>query len=262
MSPSAGVIFYIRVLALALGLVAAVRIYRLDFHRKYKFFFIFLSFQAAQSLALLACNFYRAPKRAYGQVWFVTEPVIWVLYILVVLELYSVALINFKGLQTAGRWMLWGALPLAVAISAATMVPTWRSPTERFPLVFYFLLIERGIMFSLVVFILLTLLFLSWYPVPLNRNIIVHCFLCTFLLLSGSMGFLVRNVAGDTVMGGVNIALASVTTLCWLGWLILLSPAGEAGKVTLRRVFDPEDEKRLIAQLTSINSSLLRATRK
>ena len=39
-------------------------------------------------------------------------------------------------------------------------------------------------------------------------------------------------------------------------------PQGEAIKMVVRREFTAEEEKRLVDQLTAINSSLLRATRK
>jgi hypothetical protein len=53
-----------------------------------------------------------------------------------------------------------------------------------------------------------------------------------------------------------------ITLLCFSAWSILLSPAGELKKVVFRRQFTAEDERRLVEQLTAINSSLMRATRK
>ena len=73
-----------------------------------------------------------------------------------------------------------------------------------------------------------------------------------------------RRAAALTRFASIAVAgvLLVTSALCWLAWLTLLSPKGEAVKVTFRREWKAEDEERLVAQLTAINSSLLRATRK
>ena len=91
-----------------------------------------------------------------------------------VLELYSLVLQNYKGLQTVGRWVFLIAMTLAVLISGLSVLPSWGNPNEKVPVIFYFALIGRGIFFSLVLFILLILFFLSWYPISLSRNLVIH----------------------------------------------------------------------------------------
>jgi hypothetical protein len=49
-------------------------------------------------------------------------------------------------------------------------------------LLFWCTTVERGVVFSLVIFLLLILLFLSIYPVSLSRNILVHCVVYTVFL--------------------------------------------------------------------------------
>jgi hypothetical protein len=191
-----------------------------------------------------------------------TEPLVWLFYVLVVLELYSLALQNYKGLKTVGRWFFFVATTLAVFISGLSVLPSWGNPHEKFPVVLYFILVGRGIFFSLVLFILLILIFLSWYPISLSRNLVTHAAVCTVFLISYSMGYLVRNVQGDTVTRTVNVANLVIRNVCLAGWLFLLTREGEETKMVVRREFTTEDEKHLVDQLTSINSSLLRATRK
>ena len=187
---------------------------------------------------------------------------LWIFYILVSLDVYSLVLHKYKGLQTVGRWVFIIAITLAVGISAASLIPTGRSAAESAPLVFYFALVGRGIMFSLVLFILLILFFLSRYPIALSRNVVVHVIVCTVFLISHSMGYLVRNVRGNTVTHTVNVVHLVITIACYATWMIMLTRRGEETKMVVRREFTPAEEKRLVDQLTSINSSLLRATRK
>jgi hypothetical protein len=179
-----------------------------------------------------------------------------------VLELYSLVLANYKGLQTVGRWVFLVAVTLAVVISGASVIPTWSNPNEKVMIVFYYALIARGIMFSLVLFILLILFFLSWYPISLSRNLVIHAVVCLVFLISASMAYLVRNVQGAAVNHAVNVAHLVITIICWGAWMVLLTPKGEGTRMVVRREWTPDEEKRLIDQLTAINSSLLRATRK
>ncbi len=237
--------------------------------------FAFLCFAVLRSLALLiigspaALNFLhlasKIPHRhqAYAKTWVHTEPALWLFYICIVLELYSLVLTNYKGLQTVGRWVFLIAITLAVSISAASVIPTWSNPEETASrLIFYYALISRGIMFSLVLFILLILFFLSWYPISLSRNLVIHAVVCTVFLISASMSYLVRNVQGARVTHAVNVANLVITICCWAAWMLLLTRKGEGTRMIVRREWTPEEEKRLVDQLTAINSSLLKAIRK
>jgi hypothetical protein len=251
-------------IACGVGSGAALRLYCQSLHRRYRILFAFLCFHVIRSIVLLAFNTWWRPHphNAYAWAWVVTEPLVWLFYILVVLELCSLVLQNYRGLQTVGRWLFLIAMTLAVLTSTLSVLPTLHNPNEPVSLIFYFLLIDRAIMFSLVLFIFLILFFLSWYPIMLSRNLVIHAGVCTVFLISATMGFLVRNVQGTAVNHAVNIAHLVLTSICWGGWMLLLTRKGEAAKMVVRREFTADDEKRLLDQLTAINSSLLRSTRK
>jgi hypothetical protein len=263
MSPSTKLEISLPLINLALSAAVAARLYYLSLHRQYRALFAFLAFYSVQSFALFAVREWIPRQRSlYAWTWLATEPILWFLYILLVLELHTLVLQNYKGLQTVGRWMLYAAIPISVLISAATVMPWWRNPAGRYPWLYYYFLIERGLMFSLVIFILLILFFLSRYPISLSRNIVIHTAICTLYLLSSALGYLVLNVKGHGLTWAINVALTSVTALCCVAWLVLLTPKGEGIKTLARRPFTAEEEQRLLDQLTAINSTLLRAARK
>lgn len=158
--------------------------------------------------------------------------------------------------------MVFIAVPVAAGISIISVLPTLDKPAAEVSIVFYYDLINRGIMFSLVIFILLILFFISRYPVSLSKNVVIHCGICTLFLISASMGYLVRNVHGMAVHNAVNVAHLGITVISWSAWLLLITIKGEATEMVLRREWNKEDEKRLVDQLTAINASLLRASRK
>jgi hypothetical protein len=236
---------------------AALRLYQLDLNRVYRFFFAFLVLTTVRSLFLLP---FRLESNTYALIYLVTLPILWVFYILIVLELYSLVLQNYSGIYSLGRWTLYGALFFSVAVSGLTLIPTWGN--EKSMLLFWSTTVTRGVDFSLVIFLLLILVFLSRYPVALNRNIIVHCIVYTVFFLGTSMTILVRNVVGHEMMSQLNTVLEVISAGCYLVWIFFLTRAGESRITMMWHNWSPDDEQRLIDQLNSINATLLRAARK
>lgn len=226
---------------------------------RYPFFCSYLAFRLIRSIALFALPF---GTNAYGFLWAGSAPISWVLYILVVLELYSLVLSNYKGIATFGRWVLMAALGISILISASTLVADLSNPAERFRTFLIFNAIERGIDSSLAIFLLLITAFLLWYPVPLSRNIVLHAIVFSVYFLSGTMGLLVRNLTGTEVLDAVNMVLMAITLLCLSLWILLLNRKGESKTTVLRQHWRLEDEEQLVQHLDAINSTLLRAARK
>jgi hypothetical protein len=158
--------------------------------------------------------------------------------------------------------VLTGGLFAAIVISGLSLQVDLSNPAEKYPVILYFTVIERGVSFSLVIFLLLITGFLVSYPVPLSRNVIVHSMVWSLYFLSVTMGFLVRNVTGHQVMAGVNLALSAVSLACLVAWIVALSPAGESRTIVLRYLWRPEQQRRLMDQLAAINSTLLRTARR
>jgi len=239
--------------------IVAWRLYQLDLHRVYRFFFAYLAFAAARSLTLFVLPS-GVGGNTYAIIYFLTAPVLWLFYALVVLELYSLVLKNYAGIHSLGRWTLYGALVFSVAVSILALIPSAGSDPSR--LLFWCLPVERGVVFSLVIFLLLILLFLAIYPVALCRNILVHSVVYTVFFLGISMMILVRNVVGHEVMHLLNTVVLLMDLGCYAVWIFFLTREGENRITTLRHNWTPSDEQRLIDQLNHINDTLMRAARK
>ena len=79
----------------------SVRLFASGLHRRYRVFFIYLVFATLRTGALGAIG----PKaNTYEKLWVLTEPLEWLLYALVVLEIYALVLQDYRGLATVGRW--------------------------------------------------------------------------------------------------------------------------------------------------------------
>jgi len=225
----------------------------------YRFFSWYLGIHLARSVLLSTLPF---NTNAYGWVWVLSAPVLWLLYVLVVLELYSLVLRNYRGIATLGRWTVMAALGISVVLSTASLVADVSNRAERFPVFLFVNAIERGVITSLVIFVFLITGFLTWYPVPLSRNVIVHSIVYSTYFLSMTMGLLVRNVTGLEIHNTVNLILLAVSVSCLLVWILFLNRQGEQTTVVLRQHWRPEQEEQLVERLSAINATLLRSARR
>ena len=190
--------------------------------------------------------------------WRATEPIVWVFYVLVVLELCSLILKDYRGIHALGRWIVYGSLALSVLLSIVTVLPTWKRSAEGAFSIQRYLMVERGVDFAVVVLLLLLLVFLVLFPVQLSRNVIVHSVLYAVFFTTNSMGILIVNLTAVRFSVQVNTCLMGIGVLCLIGWLTLITRDGEQKIMAIRHPV-PVDEDRLVSQLKEINATLMRA---
>jgi len=252
------VLFFEWVSLLGAGLLG-LKLFKSGLYRRYRFFFVYLISLVPYGICLLVLD---VNSGLYQKFWTVTMPLFWLLYVLVVFELCGLILKKYKGLYTLGRWAMGAGLAVAVTLSLLTLLPRISPATPQLSKIMgYILATERGVDFSLAIFILLILLFLSRYPVPLSRNVAVHSVVFSVFFLSNTLGILLRSVFGLHVNDRINLFLMGVSSTCVVAWLVLLNAKGE--KVRLSTVhFGRGDEERILLQLDSLNRTLLRASHK
>ena len=258
MPSSALVLFFEWVSLLGAGLTA-LKLFRSGLYRRYRFFFVYLVSLVPYGICLLGLDVHSG---LYQKFWAVTAPLFWLLYILVVFELCGLILEKHKGLYTLGRWAMYLGVVVAVTLSVLSLVPhiTPATPQES-TIMGYILATERGVDFSLAIFILLILLFLSRYPVPLSRNVVVHSVVFSLFFLSNTLVMLLYSVFGLHVNSEINLFLMGVCSACMVAWLVLLNAKGEKVRVSNLH-FGRGDEERILHQLDSLNDTLLRASHK
>jgi len=242
------------------------RLWRTGLRHTYKFFSMYVLFCLVRSLLLESLSIVfpasRAQSNLYAQVWMATEPVLWILYVLVVLELYSLVFQQYKGIASLGRWVVLAGLAIAVVLSSVSLSVDLSNPGEQFPILRYFFAISRGVFSSLVVFLLCITGFLVWCPVPLNRNIVVHSIVYALYFLGFTATLLLRNLAGSAITEYASTAMLVVSLVCLTVWILVLDPSGEKRTVQLNHHWQAEREQHVIEQMAAINSTLMRAARK
>lgn len=249
--------------------VLYLRLRRQGLHRVYRVFSVFLLFRIARSVALATVpwawyasqhrHYVRAANNVYAWGWALTEPILVVLHVLVVLELYSLVLQNYKGIASMGRWVMLAGLAAAVFLSSLTLPAELSHSAQHFPILRWFELVTRGVNASLVIFLLFITAFLAWFPVPLNRNVVLYSLVYAFYFMTGALAQLAQNLAGAAAWSAASLANAGVDLLCLGIWIVFLNRAGEVKKVVVRNAWAPQKEEFLVQQLAAINASLLRS---
>jgi hypothetical protein len=244
-------------LAAYVGLL--LKIYFEPVLHRYRYFAIYLAVMASRGVLLLI-----VPEKTtlYGWIFIFSAPVVWVCYILVVTELYSLVLAEYKGIATFGRYTLGVALGFSVLLAGSTLIFDLSSRAEQFPILLAVFATERWVISSLVILLILITAVLLWFPMPLSRNVVVHSLVYFLYFLSKALALFFRNTMGPTAIHLMNTVVMCTAAACLMIWLLFLSREGERKVVKNRIQWDQEAQDRLLQQLDSINASLLRSARK
>ena len=212
---------------IALKLVLLLRMYQLQLVRRYPIATVCLSFSLFRTSGILYLSL-TGNVPAYGWLYFATQPILWILYFLLILELYSLVLEDFPGIRRLVRIVLFSGLAVVALVCCVVMILEEESGSIRQPLAAFLVLQDRNVFLCLSALTTLFFLFVSFYRLPICRNLWVlsACFGGYFILssaLSASFRYF-----GDTFTFARNLA----NSVSYLGALscasLLLSRAGES----------------------------------
>jgi hypothetical protein len=235
-----------------------VRLFWTGLYRRYPAFTCFFAYRALDHIWPLLVN---QRSDTFAWLWILTEPILRVFCVFGVLEMYRLILERYKGLYSLGRWVLYGCSFVSVLVSVLLLLPriTPALPQQTVYLGYAYAF-NRGVDFSLTIFILLSLAFLSQYRVGLSRNLVVHATLYSvFFLSSGTYAF-VRRAIWQLSAPRLDLVFSGIVAACTLAWFFLLSPKGEEVKTT-KTSFSPEHEARVLQKLDALNQILLKSAK-
>ncbi len=262
--PGVAIESVLRWVALAGTALLALNLFRLGLSRRYPAFFAFTLYHAVGYTALPLIDI---KSSLYAYVWVGLTVVDWVFYAFIVLELCRLVLEKYQGLYSLGKWMMYAGLVVSVAVSALSMLAGFNAATPQKArtagrsLLVYLYATDRGVTFCLAIFLLLMLFLLSRYPVPLNRNVLIHATLYTIYFLANSLNEILRTVFGISVFTALDTGLTAIAAACVFAWLLLLNQKGEEVRASFAH-FKPETEDRILFHLDTLNSTLLKVGRK
>jgi hypothetical protein len=255
---SAALVSFFQVLSLLGAALTDAKLYHSGLHRQYPVLFWFLVLLVLNSIPPLVFD---VSSQTYFKLWISVEPALWVFEILMVRELYHLILSKYEGLLTLGRWAMYVSVSVAVLTSTLSLLPKIAPAMPQTSRIMgYVLAAERGVDLSLALFILLMLGFLTLYPVPLPRNVLVHAIVYSVFFLSNTLGVLLRVILGMRLKDEVNVFLMGISSVCTLAWFVLLNARGEEVRVNLPWI-STEQEQHLLEQLDALNATILKASR-
>lgn len=247
------------ILGVVLYTALAFQLWRTQLYQSYRWLFVYSIFSVVRlSVTPLVPN----GTNFYFQWWAATEVSVWMLFVLMVLELHAQIFQQYPGLASYGRRLFQVGLAVSIPISLLTLFPEFGPDEFRLISVTSVVIIQRGLLTSLILFLFVLLLSLVWLRVSLSRNCILHT-IVFFLYFSAKVGMaFVFQALGIQMADKFNLALALVSDLCVLAWIVGLTPAGEAADMKVGHQWNPEQGERLVQQLSAINSTLSRSSRK
>src|SRR5579864_163769 len=202
---------------LLLCVVLSARLFFLKLGFTYPFFLSYLVFSTLRAVVTWPLDIH---SNLYISIWRWTQPVTWVFYTLVILELCSLIFKEYQGIQLLGRRAIYGSLAASVLVSLIILAPTWRHSHEPVYSVLRFLIIEQGIDFPLVLILMLLLAFLALLPIPLSRNVVIHSVLYAAYFMSSSIGIFILNMTSLETYRFISTCLMGVSFLCLLSWIV------------------------------------------
>jgi hypothetical protein len=244
---------------MVLALAVVYRLWREKLAGIYGAFGFLLLFDVAATITL---RFVPYHTNWYGRVWMATEAVKLLIYAVVTLEIYDVALRPFPGILRAARTAVTVSLVLATLIALLTLQIDLRVAVSGekniLPL---FLIIQRSVIFTLAVFQILILAFLSWFPIRLSWNARLYATLFIVFFICKSMSLLAIILLGNKKAQVFSIPFLLVWCACEAGWALFLRQDGEDVETSqpLGRRSDPTA---LTAKLESLNERLSKSKNK
>jgi hypothetical protein len=226
--------------------------------RTYKWFAAYLAFETLRIVLALSI---RNGSNLYALFYFVCEPLTWLLSMLAVLEVYGMVLKSHPGIEKWGRIGIFVAMVLSLVISAAMPPAAMAHPEIKYRLLHSFVLLSRFVTVSLLFFLLAATAILAWFPLVLKRNTVLHCCLFAVFFLSKAGYFVALTLFGMNARLPIDSVLMIAVAFCTGAWLVWLNRKGEEVPVTTGPNWDRDHERRVLAQLDSINAALLNSAK-
>ena len=199
-------------------------------------------------------------SRAYYWTYILTQPISWCVAALAVREMFALIFKDYPGLRTAGRWSFYVALAISVAVSIVLAGTLHATSAPKAPQLVYILQLDRSIGFTLTVTISILMLFLSRYPLHLDRNTYVASGFFSAIFLAAGAVKLIDSISKDLYFVYADYAEVAFATVCLAGWGLMLRPAEKPAAA--RAVVNKPREAELLQQLESLNQILSRSSRR
>jgi len=240
--------------------VASVRLSKLSLGKQFPALLTFLVFLAGINVGLGLMNDRSA---AYFWTYLAVEPLKCAFGILAVRELFALTFKDYPGLRTATRWVMYAGIALSLAISLFVTDFFWQGAAagRQHSHMFYVEVAVRAVMFALATAIIVNLVFLSRYPLHLDRNTLVCSAFFSLMFLSQACCLLLDSLAPQLFDRYIDSTEEIFVIACLAGWTWMLRAKETAAKPATVRYSTPQEDH-LLDQLTLLNQMMTRSARR
>jgi hypothetical protein len=248
---------YLLISQAAAAAFAAVRLLHFGLRRHFP---LLLSFLVFSCVSYLVFSVTPPHSPTYYWAYMVCQPLTWIAETLAISEMFTLFFQHYPGLRTGGRWALYIALALAVVISLVMAVMVNHRRTRRSLWLYYELILDRSIVFGLAAVIIVLVIFVSRYPLHLERNTRVACGFFGAILLADAAVKLLDSAAAHLKVPYADLADVAFSSICLLGWGAMLRPVPtiEPARSEAKDVREAE----ILQKLDSLNEILSRSGRR
>jgi hypothetical protein len=227
-------------------------------YRTYRVLAAYLFLEPARFIAFLVLP---SNWNAYAWLFLVSQPLKWLLEAAILVELCQLILQNHPGLLRLGRWVIGVSLTAAFLISAATAASGIAHQADQYKILFYYTAAERILDIAMVLFLVSMTAFVFWFPVAVNRNILVYFagWACSFIVCSAAV--IIPFATGHRITPRGSLPLEIISTICVLAWGILISQSGESSHKRSGYQWLPAHREKAQAQLEALNLVLYKTQR-
>jgi hypothetical protein len=220
--------------ALALGALVGKRL-----NRRFPIFVLYLFVNLMDDLIL---KFLPGPAtRIYALAWMSSKPIILVLWVLVVLELFRRVRQHYPGIGAFALTLLLFVLAIASIVAMLSLIPDAKGIDWQRPALQLIVLLNRWGATVLAVFLFATAGFLHYYRAPIRPNVLRHGYiLAGYFAIQAAAMFLTNFIGATTAsashfpgifgtdpMSRITRSLLVGHIACSICWATLLTRAGE-----------------------------------
>lgn len=246
--------------SLALSFILLMRLTLGGLHRTYKWFSLLLLVDCVRTVILLALPL---QSTRYAYTYMLSAPLIWLVYFLVLRELWGIVLFEHKGIESLALQVMYIGLAVAVVLSVVLSYLELTGPgsEQKYPILTGFFVFHRVVVAILLLMVLLLGGFLLWFPVQLRRNVVYYAIGYVIYFLSKSVLLLVRNVLEKDVTIMLSAANLLIGNAVLLFWVVRLNARGQQSVISVGHRWNREQADAAVEQLKAINQALARAGR-
>src|SRR5271154_1486304 len=207
----------------AVDVCLLIQLLRCGLTRRYCWLFGYFLADVLQSLLLI-----RLPTRSiwYGYIYFGGQAVKASLGVLLAIQLWKLALLEYPALARFGRRIVMYMLLAAMAVAAARLLLEPATPRGQNPRVHALQAIEGAVDSMVLVFLVAMVLFLLWFPVKVRRNVAVCIGAIAFYMFHRWALLLLVNLDPKNSRA-LSAVMLAFSIMCVVFWTLNIRPEGE-----------------------------------